>query len=242
MYIKDYSKNNPYPGRQIFLYIGENSVFGYYLVMARSEVNKVRDYIYNNDLRTVAVSSTNPELMAEGDLTLLDYSALKHADKALVLSNGRQIDGIRDYYSGRKAESILREDLADWHAEHDKYNTPRITAVAIDEGDRFSVAMQSIRIVDSVEVHDTFDVSDEKNKLLFISTYEGKDVRPTPSFVADPLEFDDKINSLSEGIDLIFNAFEPNEGESDYRVSIVGVELARGEGVKVEILNSSSMI
>lgn len=239
MNVVELLETKEYPGR--FLIIGkiESGFVALYGVTARSAASRAKRYVFLEDKNLVTVQATDPELMAQGDLSLLQYNPVYFFENGIVIGNGRQTDEIKNL-SGKTASQILLESLKDQSFEVDKYNTPRITGCVVNVDGKISAALHIIRADEhNNSVRDVYDVSLELGKGKFISTYNGPNIRPTPSFAGPAVDIEIPADSLEELVKTVYDALAPKSGEEDVRVSVIGLELTQDlSQKKVYILNS----
>ncbi len=213
-----------YPGR--FLILGGTKEHGIavYGVTARSASSRAKRYVFSNTTNTIHVVSTDQETMAQGNLDLLDYTAVRCFDNGLVIGNGRQTEAI--VYGQSNAVDQLTDGLKNETYEPDKYSTPRITGCITKNNDIWSGALHIIRDDGSGNsVRDCFNVPCDKENTYFISTYAGPNIRPTPSFLGAPICLDLLPNNPEEAAEYIYEAFAPLPGNDDVRVSVIAVFL-----------------
>ncbi len=237
------ARQKPYPGRFLILGRVAGKYVAVYGVTARSEASRAKKYILSEDQKTIHVEPTDQEVMAQGDLTLLDYTAVHFFQEGIVIGNGRQTDCIQQLNLESAKEQLI-QDLQNEKYEADKYSTPRITGCFLNRDGKWSAALHIIRsnsVGDSVK--DCYELDFSQNKAYFISTYEGPNIRPTPSFVGSPIQ----VHLSGENIELvakdIYNVFAPKAGEEDLRVSVVAVELGEcGTDRQIHIVNAADVL
>lgn len=227
-----------YPGRFLIAEVRTDAVILIYGVTARSDASKAKRYIYDVQTQTVSVHPTDADVMAQGDLTLLDYTALRIFENGCVLGNGRQVDSIARLDEAN-ARSQLDRDLATQTYEHDKYATPRITACTVlSPKQEMTTALHRIRKGEGKDaIHESFDINNDEHA-YFMSTYAGPNVRPTPSATVVPIQIASLPKDLDDCVRLVYESFAPKDNKEDLRVSVVGC-LVRYDGTNtISILNS----
>jgi IMP cyclohydrolase len=231
-------ENRPYPGRFLILGQIQDTYVAIYGVTARSISSKAKRYILSPDKTFVTVEATDAEIMAQGDLDLLQYNAVYFFDNGLVIGNGRQTDAVKNL--DREASEMLLSSLKDQSFEPDKYNTPRITGCIVSEDSQVSAALHIIRSDENYNpIRDVFEVPLQTGKAKLISTYNGPNTRPTPSFEGGALDIDIISDSLQSFVKEVYDALSPKPVEEDLRVSVVGVSLSQDVSQKETfILNS----
>ncbi len=221
MEIKEIAKNKPYPGRFLILGKRNEEIIAVYGVTARNISSRAKRYVFSEDKKSIIVEATDAEIMAQGDLSLLDYSAVHFFETGLIIGNGRQTDRVHSL-TKNNAEEQLNEDLKDETFEIDKYNTPRITGCILEKNGNWTCALHIIRSNDYQEpVRDCYALDTVQENALFISTYDGPNVRPTPSFVGKPIPLKLPSGDCKKIATYIYAAFEPKNDEEDVRVSVI---------------------
>ncbi|PIR03590.1 MAG: hypothetical protein COV59_05370 [Candidatus Magasanikbacteria bacterium CG11_big_fil_rev_8_21_14_0_20_39_34] len=216
------SKKMEYPGRFIMLGKMGGKYWTVYGVTARSESSKAKRYIWDEKKNQVCVEPTDKAIMSEGDLSLLDYIAVKVFENGLIVGNGQQVNR-QEKIEGESALSYLEQALSLETYEPDKYCTPRITGCFLKSEGIWTAALHSITSDPNGEtLHNGYPIPLEENIFYFLSTYAGPNVRPTPSFCEKPLHIDIKDGTLQEIVFDIFNTWSPKENQEDLRVSVVG--------------------
>lgn len=225
MEIKEIAENKPYPGRFLILGKRNEEIFAIYGVTARSASSRAKRYVFSDDKKSIIVQATDPDVMAQGDLSLLDYTAVRFFHNGLVIGNGRQTDRISSL-TKTSAHQQLVEDLREETFEPDKYNTPRITGCVLEQNGTWTGALHIIRSNDRQEsVRECYVIDTTKQEAQFISTYAGPNVRPTPSFSGEPLLFDLPPGNCKEIATKIYAAFTPKDNEEDVRVSVIAISI-----------------
>lgn len=228
--IQEIGEKMVYPGR--FLIVGHTPehLFHFYGVTARSASSRAKYYVYQPTSGKIVVVPTNAELMAQGDLSLLDYTAACLAQDLIIVGNGRQTDRVQKR-SETTAQNVLRTSLAEEASEDDRYHTPRISGCSLQIDNQWTQALHIIRRNDQgLDVRECYEVPAHTPCALFISTYAGPNIRPTPSFVGDPYAITLPKGSIEEQAREIYNAFTPQKGAEDLRVSLVAVMTEKTTG------------
>src|SRR6476660_1512418 len=115
-----------YPGRFLIIGRNEQNYYAIYGVTARSEPSRAKIYVFDRATNTIKVEPKDAEVMAQGNLDLLSYNAVRIFKNSLILGNGKQTDLVKFNNSAAQA---LAESFNTGTFEPDKYNTPRITAM-----------------------------------------------------------------------------------------------------------------
>lgn len=238
--IFDIGTQMEYPGRFLIVQHSEDTALLIYGVTARSEASKAKRYVHDTASHTVVVVPTDADIMALGDLSLLDYTAVRIFDSGCVVGNGRQVDCIVQT-NASSAAMQLEQDLLSQTYEHDAYATPRITACTVFGEDGISIALHRIRKWSSDEpLRECFDMT-HMEYAHFISTYAGPNVRPTPSSTGTPIMVTLLPHDLTKSVDMVYRAFAPHTGAEDLRVSVVGCLYQKNGSYTVSIINSADV-
>jgi IMP cyclohydrolase len=210
-----------YPGRFIVLGKNEGKLFAVYGVTARNPSSRAKRYVYDKAKDVVVVESTDQEVMAQGNLDLLQYTAMRFFPNGMIVGNGQQTDLFAGLKSNSAAEE-LKQTLRNESYEPDKYNTPRITGCFLWSDDIFSTALSSIQSDENGKVvQKTWDILLKNGEGKFLSTYAGPNVRPTPSFVGEPIKLLFEECSANDLLKSIYSQLKPSLGSEDLRVSVV---------------------
>jgi IMP cyclohydrolase len=167
--------NGPYPGRQLFLGLTEDSnPFFIYLVTGRSPESRERKAVAINDgirMGPIGNAAYDP---------LRHYSAVRfdHMAGLLSVSNGIQTDAIFEVYklifnTGSLATKTYLESILDGAgAEPDSYHTPRIAGVITNSADKsapvFIIGMKAFNLPAKAAL-----ISPKPGRMVGISTYKG---------------------------------------------------------------------
>lgn len=221
-----------YPGRFIILGNNEEFLFHYYGVTARSESSRAKRYIHQPETGTVIVMPTDAEVMAQGDLSLLDYTAAYLSQDRIIIGNGRQTDRANKHPKAKSAQELLQASLSQEEYEHDNYRTPRITGCSLRNGKEWAQALHIIRSNEQgTSIHHSYELNMHVPSALFISTYAGPNIRPTPSFMDEPHEITPPTGSIEEMAEEVYKAFAPQDLQEDLRVSLTLVLTSKTTGI-----------
>ena len=225
MNVVELLQTKAYPGRFLILGKINSAVVALYGVTARSAASRAKRYVFVPEKNLVTVVATEAEVMAQGDLDLLQYNSVYCFESGIVIGNGRQTDEVKNL-ERENAFQILSEQLKEQSFEPDKYNTPRITGCLVNHDGEVSAALHIIRADEKNNpVRDVYEVSLVEGLGKFISTYNGPNIRPTPSFAGPAVDIKIPADSLEELVKKVYDALAPEPGAEDVRVSVVGVEL-----------------
>lgn len=227
-------KTQRYPGR--FLAIGKDgdAYVALYGATGRSASSLARRFVEEAD--AVYMGGVDSTVQKEGNPELLEYPAVQLFENGVVVANGRQIEKI-DALQSRDARKQLSYLLSEEAYEPDEYLTPRITGCIIKNQNGADGAIHIVRSAPDGIDHSSWTVPFETGKGMFISTYIGADVRPTPSFKGEPLAVELKFGSAKYATKAIFDALTPPSGEMDYRVGCIAVYMKENERPEIAIVN-----
>lgn len=211
-----------YPGRFLIIGKGEQHYFTVYGVTARSDSSRAKKYVFNQNTNTITVEPTDIGIMSQGNLDLLDYTAVKMYKNAIVTGNGKQTDVIK--ISGNASQS-LANSLKETTYEPDKYHTPRITGLLLSDQSKLGAALSIIKSgVDNSTERKIYELELKTNQGYFISTYAGPNIRPTPSFDSDPILLDLYWSRAEQAAQQIYDYFAPEPENTDLRVSVMVIQ------------------
>ncbi len=239
MNIKELLQDLFYPGR--FLIIGQikEEYVALYGVTGRNISSKAKRYVESADKTYITVEATDLSIMSQGNLDLLQYNPVYFFDNGMVIGNGRQTDKVQKL-DGTSAADELKTSLQAESYEDDKYQTPRITGCIMKNESGVTGALNIIRSDENGDPQrDIFSLSFEPQQAQFISTYNGPNIRPTPSFVGSPRSIDIQASDLLSLVQEVYDALSPQENEEDLRVAVVGIAFDKNlENRNVCIINS----
>jgi IMP cyclohydrolase len=230
----DVLKGKRYPGRFIALGMDNGAYVAVYGATGRSPSSLARRFyeqeggVYMGGIDDTVHTHHTPEL--------LEYPALKFFTNGVAVANGRQIEHITSI-ENRDARKQLSYALSEEAYEPDEYNTPRITGLVSFASAVPELALHIARIAPDGIDRSSWQVSLEEGKGMFISTYIGDDVKPTPSFAGNPLPVVLQFGDEKKAARAVFDALTPPKGETDYRVGCIAVYIKNGE-TKTAIVNN----
>ncbi len=215
-------KQFEYPGRFIIIGRTAESYYAIYGVTARSESSRAKRYIFDRTTNTIKVEATDDEVMAKGNLDLLSYNAARIFKNSLVVGNGQQTDLIK---MDDSAVDSLMTNLNTQTFEPDNHRTPRITGMIVNDGNKVSAALYIIKANENGETeHGAYDLDLKPGQAYFISTYAGKNIKPTPSFTNDPILLEIDFQNCEDAAAQLYNRFAPPPNKPDLRVSVIAIE------------------
>ncbi len=196
---------NNYPGRIIIVgkTIDEN-VFALYAITGRSSVSRARKMICDEKEKTIFVVPTNESELEKGNRELLIYSSMWWGN-GIVVSNGKQTESLIEYAKQNLSpREVLENGLAQWSYEPDEpHFTPRISACISNTGKECVMSILN-RNENGKEEQSFFDMKIENGKAKYISTYNGENINPLPSFVGEPRELFLQSSSSKEMCEEVF--------------------------------------
>jgi IMP cyclohydrolase len=179
--IKEYIRQNPYPGRGIFVGLcedGSQAVLAYFIT-GRSENSKNRVLVSDGD---GAITKAFDESKVS-DPSLIFYSPVRVFNGRTVISNGDQTDTIVSFLEqGKTFDEALQTREEEPDAPH---YTPRISAI-VDTKDKLSCRFSILRREDGETVREFTEYNEfEEGFGRLLHTYAG-DGSPLPSFTGEP--------------------------------------------------------
>ncbi len=224
-----------YPGR--FIAVGSSAsgeaavvVYG---ATGRSPSSLARRFVRDGDgIYMGGIDDT----VGSGNRELLEYPAVRLFPNGVLVANGRHIERI-DRLESRDARKQLSYALSEEAYEPDEYRTPRITGCVVESGGTPDAALHIVRSAPDGIDRSSWSVSLEPGKGMYVGTYAGGDVKPTPSFSGGPLSIEFPFKNAREAAEGFFASYAPKAGEADYRVGVVAVFKIFGGGSEVAIVN-----
>lgn len=219
-----------YPGRFIIVgrsYDSKNIVLTYG-VTGRSNPSKARKFEQGIRTEVVRTAVTDDAVLQKGNPALLLYPAIAVYGRGLVASNGTQTEllysaftGHRDFSDQFSAEDIIvrafEQPAYRYDAKEDRWidittfepdapnNTPRINVVAFGD----NACLHIVKEEDGKKKEKFHPFKLESGQARFISTYDGEDKSPLPSFRGDPYIIGLGGTSATETNDMVFAALNP---------------------------------
>ncbi len=223
-----------YPGRFIVIGKDADAFVILYGATGRSPASLARRYVQEgNAIYAVGFDDT---VKKEGNPELLEYPAIKFVEHGILVANGRQIEKIATLTT-RDARQQLSYGLSEEAYEPDEYRTPRITGCLVEGARGMDGALHIVRSVTNGIDRSSWSVPFETGKGLYIGTYIGEDVRPTPSFSGNPIPVALSYGSAAKAARALSEGLAPQSGETDYRVGFVAVYKKLGEAPEIAIVN-----
>ncbi len=227
-----------YPGRLLALGTdneGQRNII-IYAITGRSPSSQARKLVAKD--KGVWIQPTDETALKKGNVDLLVYPALLFDEMGLAVSNGKQTQSIKDHLAEfDKPVSVLSEALASWAYEPDAPTfTPRISGCVRGGRSALSVIRRG---PDGTSVRSFYEVPSVRGRMFLVSTYEGPNRDPLPSFRGDPREWTLGSLSCREAAENVYKALGGSSGGGDFRVAVVTVFAAIEDPAsrEIEIIN-----
>jgi IMP cyclohydrolase len=212
----------------------DKSLVVIYGATGRSSSSLARRFVENgNEVFMTAIDDT---VEKKGNVTLLEYPAVRMFENGIVVANGRHINDISNLES-RDARQQLSYALSEEAYEPDDNRTPRITGCVVESRGSLDAALHIVRTATDGIDHASWTVPLTSYTGLFISTYGGHDVNPAPSFKGDPLPIRMSFGSAESAAEAVYASLTPPQGEPDYRVGVCAIYKRIGEPGELAIVN-----
>jgi IMP cyclohydrolase len=227
-----------YPGRLIAMGLassGGRAVI-VYAITGRSPSSQARKLVLRDS--GIWVQPTDEDVLKTGNVDLLVYPALLFGPAGVAVSNGKQTADIRDGLgSGAGPIGVLSRALAAWDFEPDApIFTPRISGCLV----RGSAGLSLVRRGEAGEtLRSYFEVPLREGEGRLVSTYEGPNRDPLPSFTGEPRRVGLAGASAREMAETVYCELGPVLPQKDFRVSVacVSTPLAGTGDLDVHIIN-----
>lgn len=212
-----------YPGRIIIIgqdKSGKNIVV-IYTITGRSPSSQARKMECSQD--TIWVKPTDKYLLEKGNIDLLIYPSIFCLPHGIAVSNGKQtVDVMACLAQGESAAEILSFALKNWDYEPDiPTYTPRISGCVLPDK---NAAMSIIRrSPENKTLKNLFEFPLIPGKGKMIMTYKGTNQDPLPPFSGEPLDVEMNASSPQEAAKDIYEALEPGNTKTDFRVAVACV-------------------
>jgi IMP cyclohydrolase len=227
-----------YPGRLIAMGLASSGVRALivYAITGRSPSSQARKLVLRNG--GIWVQPTDEDVLKTGNVDLLVYPALLFGPAGVAVSNGKQTADIRDGLgSGAGPIGLLSRALAAWDFEPDApIFTPRISGCLV----RGSAGLSLVRRGEAGEtLRSYFEVPLREGEGRLVSTYEGPNRDPLPSFTGEPLRVGLSGASARETAETVYRELGPVLPQKDFRVAVacVSTPLAGTGDLDVHIIN-----
>jgi IMP cyclohydrolase len=227
-----------YPGRLIAMGAapGGDKAVVVYAITGRSPSSQARMLVLRDG--GVWVQPTDEETLKKGNVDLLVYPAMLFAASGLAVSNGKQTADIRNALPGAPGPvAVLSKALSAWDFEPDApIFTPRISGCLVRGASALSVVR---RDPSGGTLRSFFEVPQRAGEGRLVSTYEGPNRDPLPSFEGEPRRVGLDGTAARETAEAVYRALAPARPEKDFRVAAACafVSLSDPENVDVHIIN-----
>jgi len=209
-----------YPGRLIAVGRDVSGAFNVviYAITGRSPSSQARRLIAEGN--AVWTKPTDPEVLNKGNPDLLVYPALV-LGAGIAVSNGKQTVDIDAGGQGSPVH-VLDSALKTWSFEPDApIFTPRISGCVLPSN---RAALSVIRRADGGEaLRSFFELPFVPGKGQMISTYQGENRDPLPSFQGEPFDLEFEEISAAAMAEAVYESLGPRPGENDVRVAVACV-------------------
>ncbi len=237
MTFRELFKERPYPGRFIIIGVTGGMPIAVYGATGRSPSSLARRFVEVAD--GVFMTATDATVAIQGNPDLLEYPAVRIFENGVVVANGNHIDKI-EAIEAREVRKQLSYALSEEAYEPDEYRTPRITGMIRADSSGFEAALHIVRSASDGIDKSSWTVPLVEGEGMFLSTYGGMDVKPTPSFSGDPVSVSlPRVAPKLLAQDL-YDALTPEGGRSEYRVGFVVISLTRDNEPTLAIVNRHS--
>lgn len=228
----DFLKTKRYPGRFIVIGADSGASVVIYGATGRSPASLARRFVQKGD--DIFMTAADNIVSKEGNPELLEYPALQLEQNDITVANGNHILDIVS--TGADPAEVLSLSLGSAEYEPDEYKTPRITGHIIEGQEKTFGALHIVRATTAGTERRGWDVSLQGGG-MYISTYTGEDVKPTPSFSGNPVPVGLAFGSASAAAQAVFDALMPPDGQPDYRVGVIAVYKKPHENAVIVIKN-----
>ncbi len=219
----------PYPGRLILIGASPKTdrVIVAYALTGRSTASRARRLTF--EASAVWTEPLDDDAASGGNPDLLFYRAIA-IDRMIAVSNGRQTDDIaialKKARETDRPDDILTRALESWSYEPDgPHFTPRISGCVLTGG---AAALSLIkRGEDGTRLALSSSWVLEPGRGLLISTYEGPEQNPLPSFSGEPKAVEVGEVTAGEMAESIYQGLQPDIPEKDYRVAVACIVALR---------------
>lgn len=229
-----------YPGRLIIIGLDQTggSKVVVYAITGRSPSSRARKLELRGD--AVWAVPTGDEVIKKGNVDLIVYPAILFS-RGIAVSNGKQTDDIKACFKrSQSPKEVLKLALQKWDYEPDPPAfTPRISGCVLPrEGAALSIIN---RAPDGSSVKRFFHVPLNAGRGKMISTYEGENTDPLPSFRGEPVDVGVKGKDAEDMAEVVYEVLEPEPGKTDFRVAVCCVffKTLNQEKYQIYIINKN---
>jgi IMP cyclohydrolase len=229
-----------YPGRLIVIGVppGGGKAAIIYAITGRSPSSQARKLVHRDG--GIWVQPTDEDVLKKGNVDLLVYPAVLFGKGGIAVSNGKQTADIRDgLRAGDTPTAVLSKALAAWEYEPDApIFTPRISGCLVGGASGLSVLRRG---PSGETLRNYFEVPLREREGRLVSTYEGPNRDPLPSFAGEPRLVELTGDSARATAETVYRELGPVLPEKDFRVAVACVfaSLSRPADPDVHIINRS---
>lgn len=233
-----------YPGRFIMLGRADRGdVVAVYGITGRSTSSQARRMSKKETPSgfSICVEPTNLQLLKMGNPDLLLYTAIKVDLGNIVVSNGKQTDGLEHKlgYKNPIYSLVLHHKNLLYEPDEPNY-TPRITGCLEHNDAAFCIIKRDDL---GCAIRQYFEVSLSVGKGKLIATYTGENKTPLPSFTGEPLSvnLEGLTDSASITAKSFYDALAPKNPALDFRVSVAAVHKSLQGEIDISIINRADL-
>lgn len=222
-----------YPGRLIIIGAapgGRAAIV--YAITGRSPSSQARKLVHRDG--GIWVQPTDEETLKTGKVDLLVYPAVLFASGGIAVSNGKQTADIAGRIgAGLGPVSVLSSALAGWDYEPDApIFTPRISGCLAGNAAGLSVVRRG---PSGETLRNYFEVGLRAAEARLVSTYEGPNADPLPSFRGEPRFVGLAGSTAGEAAEAVYRDLAPPAGGRDFRVAVACLFANPGAPVKADV-------
>jgi IMP cyclohydrolase len=227
-----------YPGRLIIIGAPRESgkAMIVYAITGRSPSSQARKLVHRDG--GIWVQPTDEETLKKGNVDLLVYPAVLFGKKGIAVSNGKQTSDIRDgLRAGDIPTAVLAKALAAWDYEPDApIFTPRISGCLVGGASGLSVVRRG---PSGETLRNYFEVPLREGEGRLVSTYEGPNLDPLPSFAGEPRRVELEADRARTMAETVYRELGPALSGKDFRVAVTCVfaSFSGPDDLDVHIIN-----
>lgn len=234
MDVNDFISQFAYPGRFIVVGRSGDDAVILYGATGRSPSSLARKFVELED--GIYMTASDATVAIHGNPELLEYPAIRYFENGLAVANGQHIERVVQLES-RDARQQLSYALNEEAYEPDEHRTPRITGCVIEKGNALDGALHIIRSVADGIDRASYSVPLDSGEGMYISTYTGEDIKPTPSYKGEPVKVLLAHKNPEDAARALYNSLAPKNDSPDYRVGVLAVFKKSGQDPRASIIN-----
>lgn len=223
-----------YPGRLIALgrAPGDGKAVIVYAITGRSPSSQARRLAFRD--AGIWVQPTDEDILKKGNIELLVYPAALFGERGISVSNGRQTRDVLDRLTaGGDPVAVLSAALERWDYEPDApIYTPRISGCLCGGKAALSLVRRG---PGGATLRSYFEAPlAAPGRGWLVSTYQGPNRDPLPSFEGGPREVVLPGTTARETAGAVYEALAPREGRADFRVAVAAVHASLDDPADLE--------